>query len=127
MRVEDIEQMLLRLVKEPNYKPVKPRVLAKRLEVPEDDRRLLKRAIKGLVKRGQLTFGANHLVGPAAVPTAAPRRRLSRDRRVPPRRGRLRIRPPRRQRRAPTAPKTSTSPPATRWRRRHRRHRAGAA
>src|ERR1700759_1227330 len=61
---------LLNLVAEPNYRPVKPRVLAKKLGVAEDDKTDFKRFIKKLVKRGKLSWGASHLVGPPSTVTA---------------------------------------------------------
>ncbi len=49
------------------HRPVKPRQIAKQLGISEDDTRELKRVIKQLMKHGQLTYGANHLVGPKAT------------------------------------------------------------
>ena len=60
----DLEKAVLGIVLQPNYKPVKPRALAHKLGLDEDDARDLKRAIKRLVKQGLLAYGANHLVGP---------------------------------------------------------------
>ncbi len=74
MRVEEIEKLLLRLVKEPGYKPFKPRVLAKRLELAEDDTRDLKRAIKQLVKKGLLVTAPITWSARRPRATAAPRR-----------------------------------------------------
>jgi ribonuclease R len=64
MRSEEIEQALLELIRQPGYRPVKPRVIAKRLKLGEDETRDLKRAIKRLLKAGKVTYGANHLLGP---------------------------------------------------------------
>ena len=68
MRNGELEKRLLHHIKQPGYKPVKPRVLAKQLSLDTDEEKSeLKRAIKKLVKLGQLSYGANHLVGlPAA-------------------------------------------------------------
>ncbi|MEX0979048.1 MAG: ribonuclease R, partial [Pirellulales bacterium] len=66
MRGDEIEKSLLHLVREPSYRPQKPRAIAKKLNLSDDDARELKRAIKKLVKLGQLSYGANHLVGPPA-------------------------------------------------------------
>ncbi|MGD9722813.1 MAG: ribonuclease R [Pirellulales bacterium] len=71
MADDAIAKNLLALIKQPGYRPAKPRVLAKALKLDEEGARELKRAIKTLVKRGQLSYGANHLVGPAAAPPAA--------------------------------------------------------
>src|SRR5690606_15711935 len=46
----------------------KPRAIAKKLKLDEEQVRELKRAIKRLVKLGQIAYGANHLVGPAVAP-----------------------------------------------------------
>jgi ribonuclease R len=67
MPSDNLEKRVLQLVKQPSYKPVKPRVIAKALDISEDDTRDLKRTIKKLVKLGQLSYGANHLVGPPAA------------------------------------------------------------
>jgi ribonuclease R len=61
---EEIEKELLELIKQPGFRPIKPRVVAKRLNLGEDDTRDLKRAIKRLVKAGKVSYGANHLLGP---------------------------------------------------------------
>ncbi|HVU90425.1 MAG TPA: ribonuclease R [Pirellulales bacterium] len=58
----DLEQALLELVNRSDYRPVKPKLLVKRLHVAQDDVHELKRTIKKLVKRGLLTYGPNHLV-----------------------------------------------------------------
>ncbi|MBI2827378.1 MAG: ribonuclease R [Planctomycetia bacterium] len=63
MTQQDLEQALLALVSRPDYRPIKPKLLAKRLHVRQDQTADLKRLIKKLVKRGQLSYGANHLVG----------------------------------------------------------------
>jgi len=61
---EEIGKELLELIKQPGFRPVKPRVVAKRLNLGEDEIRDLKRAIKRLVKAGKVSYGANHLLGP---------------------------------------------------------------
>jgi len=60
-----LEQEILILVRRSGYRPVKPRVIAERLNVPKDRAADVKRAIKRLVGRGQLIYGPNHLVKPA--------------------------------------------------------------
>ncbi|HTU26468.1 MAG TPA: ribonuclease R [Pirellulales bacterium] len=59
-----LEQAVLAVVGDAGYKPVKPRGIAKRLGLDEEDAKQLKRVVKRLVKRGELRFGANHLVYP---------------------------------------------------------------
>ncbi len=67
MREDELERRLLEWVRRPEYRPVKPRVIAKHFKLSEDESTELKRLVKRLVKRGQLSYGANHLVGvPAA-------------------------------------------------------------
>jgi ribonuclease R len=46
----------------PEYRPVKPRVIAKQLRLGEDETVELKRVIKRLVKAGQLAWGPKHLI-----------------------------------------------------------------
>lgn len=58
----DFEQSLLDYCRRPEYRPVKPRVIAKKLGLDDDGTRELKRALKRLVKQGKLLYGANHLV-----------------------------------------------------------------
>ncbi|NUM87983.1 MAG: ribonuclease R [Bdellovibrionales bacterium] len=65
-----MEQAIVKLVHSPDYKPVKPRVIAEKLDVPVEHLRDVKKLIKKMVKRGQLAYGSNHLV---AAPGAAPK------------------------------------------------------
>lgn len=58
----DLEELLLAHVRGPDYRPAKPRVISKQLELDEERHRDLKKAIKRLVKRGELSYGADHLV-----------------------------------------------------------------
>ncbi len=67
MQNPNLQQQILDFVARRNYRPVKPRVIAKRLSVPKDRAVEVKRAIKQLVRRGQLAYGANHLVQPAVA------------------------------------------------------------
>ena len=67
MPYEDLEQSLLAVIRRPGFKPAKPRQIARELNLTEEDARDLKRAIKALVKRGLIAYGANHLVGPPVV------------------------------------------------------------
>ncbi len=69
MNESDLTRRLLGIVNASAYRPVKPRVLAKMLELTADERVELKRTIKKLVKSGQLVFGANHLVQSGTKPT----------------------------------------------------------
>src|SRR5690349_12763308 len=66
MNQSELEQAALDFVSQPNYKPIKPRMIAKRLGLDEDDARNLKRAIRTLVKHNQLRYGEKHFVLPAS-------------------------------------------------------------
>ena len=57
-----LSDRVLAHVQSPNYQPVKPKVLAKQLNLPPDQHRELRKAIKKLVKSGRLAFGDKHLV-----------------------------------------------------------------
>ena len=62
MNVENIVEQVLRLVHAADYKPTKPSGIHKKLKLPDEDYRLLRRAIKQMVRDGQLVFGPNHFV-----------------------------------------------------------------
>jgi len=57
-----LEQQVLHHVQRSEYQPVKPRVIAKQLGLPDEDRPLLRKTIKRLIKQGRLQWGAKHLV-----------------------------------------------------------------
>ncbi|MGE0610282.1 MAG: ribonuclease R [Pirellulales bacterium] len=61
-----LEQRLLAHVNQPNYQPVKPRVIAKKLGLNAEQAIQLRRAVKKLVQEGKIGYGSNHLV--KAVP-----------------------------------------------------------
>jgi ribonuclease R len=65
--MNDLESRILDYVGRPNYQPVKPRVIAKKLGIGEDGVSDFKRVLKRLVKSGRLVYGANHLVLPTAT------------------------------------------------------------
>ncbi|MCE9551947.1 MAG: ribonuclease R [Planctomycetes bacterium] len=62
-----LEQSLLELLKEPGYRPVKPRKIAKQLHLAEEQLKQLKRIIKRMVREGKLAYGDKHAVGLATV------------------------------------------------------------
>ena len=66
----NLDEAVLRHVTHPNYQPVKPRVIAKKLEVSREQLDELKRAIKRLIRAGRLMYGAGHLVKPVPAGTA---------------------------------------------------------
>ena len=100
--------------------------IAKQLQLDEDETRELKRVIKRLVKRGQLHYGANHLVL-AARGRRRGKEQLSRHRHLSPGRGGLRLRAGRPA--APGADRRARHLYRGQGRRRRleRRHGAGAA
>ena len=65
---DTLEQRLLAHVLAPNYRPVKPRVIAKKLELSSEEAVDLRRLVKKLAKRGVVVYGANHLVGAPHAP-----------------------------------------------------------
>ncbi len=58
----DLEQAILAHVRQPGYQPVKPRVIAKKLQIPKVDGPEIRKAVKRLVARGLLNWGPGHLV-----------------------------------------------------------------
>ena len=62
--MSDLHDLILNHVNAPNYRPVKPKVMAKQLDFEGDDVSRLKRTIKQLVKAGKLAYGPSHLVCP---------------------------------------------------------------
>jgi ribonuclease R len=58
----ELRDAVLRHVNDPRYRPVKPKVIAKKLGVAPEGLPLVKKTIKKLVKKGELAYGPNHLV-----------------------------------------------------------------
>ena len=65
MEPQDLEAMILEHIRKENYHPVKPRVICKQLQLSQDDRQAVRRAVKSLIRRGCAQFGPKHLVLPA--------------------------------------------------------------
>ena len=65
MNDSELAKRVIRHVNQPNYRPVKPRVIAKQLKLSKEMAVQLKREIKRLVKKGKLKYASNHLVLPA--------------------------------------------------------------
>jgi ribonuclease R len=63
--LSELESRLVQHVNAAHYQPVKPRVIARQLQIPRDELSMLRRTIKSLVRKGHLTYGDRHLVGPA--------------------------------------------------------------
>lgn len=53
---------ILEVVSQHGYRPGKPRAIAKTLGIPQEDVRLVKKAIKKLIKEGKLSWGPDHKV-----------------------------------------------------------------
>lgn len=58
----DLERAILELVGRSTYRPAKPRVIAQQLGVPKSRWPEVKKAVKRLVMRRELSYGSNHLV-----------------------------------------------------------------
>ena len=58
---KQIEKGILQLIRSEHYRPIKPRAIAKKLGLLEDERGV-KKAIKKLVKQGEACWGPKHLV-----------------------------------------------------------------
>ncbi len=67
----ELERQIVNFVNRPGYQPVKPREIAKQLRLPADTSQEFRQAIKKLVKKGKLSYGANHLVRAADKNEAA--------------------------------------------------------
>lgn len=67
-----LEPIVLAHVLSQRYQPVKPRVIAKQLNLPSEQQKALKLAIRRLVAAGKLVYGAGHLVKPPAAAKRAP-------------------------------------------------------
>src|SRR5690606_38025621 len=74
--MQDLASTILAYINQPNYRPVKPRILAKNLGF--DERRdEVKATIKQLIKTGKIAYGSKHLVLPVVAahaigPSASP-------------------------------------------------------
>lgn len=68
-----LEPLVLAHVLRPQYKPVKPKIIAKQLKLSSDQERAVKIAIRRLVKQGKLAWGGGHQVlPPKTQPHKAP-------------------------------------------------------
>ncbi|MEN6449790.1 MAG: RNB domain-containing ribonuclease [Thermoguttaceae bacterium] len=74
--MKSLEESILELVNSPGYRPIKPRVIAKQLKLPQDQAVDVRRAVKRLVREGRLAYAVSHLVTPppgAAGPQPSPK------------------------------------------------------
>ncbi len=58
----ELAERVLAWLRSDTFRPLKPRGLAKELQIVEDDYRELRRVIKYLAHRGQIQFGSNHVI-----------------------------------------------------------------
>src|SRR3954469_24018380 len=70
MNSSDIALAVFNFVNQPNYKPMKPRAIAKRLGIDPENLAQLKQAVRTLIKTGKLAYGANHLLLPVLSKTS---------------------------------------------------------
>ncbi|MFO0871345.1 MAG: ribonuclease R [Pirellulales bacterium] len=59
---DELSRRVLEYLLRPSYQPVKPRVIARKLELDDDGKRALRMVIKRLIKQGLIAYGAQHLV-----------------------------------------------------------------
>ncbi len=71
MDAHELQSAIVELVNRPDYQPVKPRVIAKRLGLPKEEVADVRRAVKRLVRQGLVSYAANHIVRPAERPSPA--------------------------------------------------------
>lgn len=62
--LSELEDKILQLIQAEDYRPVKPRILAKQLKLSAAEAADVRRAVKKLSKQQKLKYGANHLVYP---------------------------------------------------------------
>lgn len=58
----ELEALIEKHVSREEYRPVKPKVIAKKLNVKKEELKDFKRAMKRLIKTGRLSWGSKHLV-----------------------------------------------------------------
>ena len=57
-----LKSQILELINAPNYQPIKPKVIAKKLGVSHDDAHVVRRLVKRLAKDGHVAWGGGHTV-----------------------------------------------------------------
>ena len=72
MSPHELQSAIITFVNQPDYQPVKPRVIARRLGLPKEDAADVRRAVKQLVRQGKLSYASNHLVRPAEEKAPSP-------------------------------------------------------
>ncbi len=61
---DQFEEIILNYVASENYKPAKPKIIAKKLKIAEDSFVEFRRTVKRLVRKKKLSWGPKHLVMP---------------------------------------------------------------
>jgi len=75
-----IEARILAIVGNPNYQPIKPKIIASKLDLDSDQRVVMRRTIKRLVHEGRLAWGPRHLlIKPENAPAKKAKRPKSRE------------------------------------------------
>lgn len=69
----NLRDNILEYVNNPNYQPVKPAVIAKKLGLSGEATQELKKTVKRMVKSGELAWGPSHLVYPVGKPQRQPK------------------------------------------------------
>ena len=59
---QELEAQIENHVSRQEYRPVKPKVIAKKLKIEKEDLRSFKRVLKRLIRSGRLKWGSKHLV-----------------------------------------------------------------
>ena len=72
MNAHELQSAIENFVNQPDYHPVKPRVIAQRLGLPKEEAADVRRAVKRLVRLGRLEYASNHLVRPIRPSPPAP-------------------------------------------------------
>jgi len=72
MSPPELQSAIVDLVNRPDYQPVKPRVIAKRLGLPKEEVADVRRMVKRLVKQGLVSYASNHIVRPVQPSPPAP-------------------------------------------------------
>jgi len=68
---QDLEQRILQHINQPNYKPVKPAAIGRKLRLSAEEQKTVRITIKRLVKKGLAKYGPRHLVL-SVTPNPAP-------------------------------------------------------
>ncbi len=64
---EELEELIYQHITRDNYRPVKPKVIAKKLKLDKERFPEVRKAIKRLIKQGKVVWGAKHLVQAVAT------------------------------------------------------------